>query len=236
MGGNADTGSGDFLGTTDNQPLELGVNDAPALRIEPAVDGLLTPSPNLIGGNPGNSVGPGVFAATIAGGGHVGTEPADVSGVTDNYGTVGGGGANHAGDGAGTTFDRQWATVAGGSSNTASGEPGATVSRRAPRARDAEGHGHRRRREQRQRDRSDHDRRRRQRRRGRVQLRRRAASARRSTTEPSCGRTRRAALSSSVDDQFTVRSAGGARFYSGMAADRDSTAGVCLASGGGTWT
>ena len=68
MGGNADTGSGDFLGTTDNQPLELGVNDAPALRIEPAVDGRPTPSPNLIGGNPRNSLGPGVFAATIAGG------------------------------------------------------------------------------------------------------------------------------------------------------------------------
>ena len=126
VGGNADTGSGDFLGTTDNQPLELGVNDAPALRIEPAVDGMLSPSPNLIGGSPDNSVTPGVVAATIAGGGRIGPETTDVNGVTDSYGTVGGGSANHAGDGAGTTSDRLWATVAGGNFNTASGE-GATV-------------------------------------------------------------------------------------------------------------
>jgi hypothetical protein len=39
-----------FLGTTDNQALEIRVNNARALRIEPG------PTPNLIGGFSGNVV------------------------------------------------------------------------------------------------------------------------------------------------------------------------------------
>ncbi|RMF36568.1 MAG: hypothetical protein D6759_03430, partial [Chloroflexi bacterium] len=51
LGGNAGTTPGsDFLGTTDNQALELHVNSTRALRLEPT-----TGTPNLIGGYSGNS-------------------------------------------------------------------------------------------------------------------------------------------------------------------------------------
>src|SRR5712692_8402218 len=54
-----------FLGTTDNQPLELRANGARALRIEPKTND----APNMIGGSSGNFVAPGVVGATIGGGG-----------------------------------------------------------------------------------------------------------------------------------------------------------------------
>ncbi len=105
-----------FLGTTDNQALELRVNNARALRLEPNAT-----SPNLIGGYSGNSVTGGVVGATIGGGGAAGS----VNRVTDNYGTVGGGINNRAGDNAGTTSDQLYATVGGGYGNVA--VAGATV-------------------------------------------------------------------------------------------------------------
>lgn len=65
--GNAGTDpSANFLGTIDNVPLELRVNNERALRIEPP--GSTTYSPNLIGGHTGNWVSPGVVGATIGGG------------------------------------------------------------------------------------------------------------------------------------------------------------------------
>jgi len=63
--GNAGTTAGpNFLGTTDNQPLELQVNGQRALRIEPTGGA----APNLIGGYYQNSAG-GFHAVAIAGGG-----------------------------------------------------------------------------------------------------------------------------------------------------------------------
>ncbi len=63
--GNSGTNpSTNFLGTTDNQALELRVNNARALRLEPNAT-----SPNLIGGYSGNSVTSGAYGATIGGGG-----------------------------------------------------------------------------------------------------------------------------------------------------------------------
>lgn len=105
-----------FLGTTDNQALELRVNNARALRLEPNAD-----SPNVIGGYSGNSVTSGVMGAVIGGGGAA----ADANRVTDNYGTVGGGLNNRAGDNAGRAGDQPYATVGGGYGNIAFG--GATV-------------------------------------------------------------------------------------------------------------
>lgn len=127
--GNKGTVAGkQFLGTTDDEPLELWVNGARALRLEPAVDpGGPIPSPNVIGGISHNFVTAGVFAATIAGGGVNGANPAGANRVTDCFGTVGGGADNQAGDGAGTTCDQRWATVGGGIANDAMGT-GATVS------------------------------------------------------------------------------------------------------------
>lgn len=50
--GNAGTTPGaNFLGTTDNQPLELKVNSQRALRLEPHAT-----SPNVVGGHSSNTV------------------------------------------------------------------------------------------------------------------------------------------------------------------------------------
>lgn len=66
LDGNAETGSGyRFLGTTDNRPLEFRVNGKTAWRLEPTANDM----PNVIGGIDLNSVGPGVYGATIGGGG-----------------------------------------------------------------------------------------------------------------------------------------------------------------------
>jgi hypothetical protein len=110
--GNSGTTPGtNFLGTTDDVALEVKVNGARALRIEPAT------SPNVIGGSEGNLVNAGVVGATVSGGGTA----ALINRVTDDYGFVGGGNSNRAGDNAGTTVDRAGATVVGGSNNVASG-------------------------------------------------------------------------------------------------------------------
>jgi hypothetical protein len=62
IGGNAGTTPGvNFVGTTDNQPLELWVNGARAFRLEPNASG-----PNVIGGAANNSVA--TYGATIGGG------------------------------------------------------------------------------------------------------------------------------------------------------------------------
>ncbi len=119
LDGNAGTTAGtNFLGTTDNEPLELFVNGACALRLEPTAN-----CPNLIGGFNGNSVTSGVVAATIAGGGP--TDPNDAStsnDVRDNFGTIGGGGGNVVGnDDDGDPTQQEFATVGGGRDNIAGG-------------------------------------------------------------------------------------------------------------------
>ncbi len=120
LAGNAGTTPGThFLGTTDNQALEVRVNGSRALLIQPS-----TVSPNLIGGYSGNSVSAGVAGATIGGGGNDNA----INSVTDYYGTVGGGRGNTASGGVATvgggyqnTASGNEATVDGGSGNTASG-------------------------------------------------------------------------------------------------------------------
>jgi len=104
-------GSTYWLGTTADQALELRVNGARALRLQP------DPSPSIVGGWSINSVTPGVYGGTVAGGG----DSWGANRVTDNYDAVGGGVGNLAGDDAGTTNDAWSATVGGGQENTASG-------------------------------------------------------------------------------------------------------------------
>jgi hypothetical protein len=112
LSGNAGTTPGiHFLGTTDNRALELRVLNDHALRLEPTAG-----TPNVIGGNSGNSATSGVKGAAIGGGG----VSSHNNRVTDDYGTVGGGVANQAGDGAGTTSDALHTTVGGGYDNHAS--------------------------------------------------------------------------------------------------------------------
>jgi hypothetical protein len=114
LNGNAIT-AGQFLGTTNNMALEIKVNNARALRLEPN-----DTSPNIIGGFSGNSVTSGVVGATISGGG----ASAATNRVTDSYGTVGGGHNNQAGNADTDTTNAPYATVGGGDINTASGFAG----------------------------------------------------------------------------------------------------------------
>jgi len=112
--GNAGTTAGThFLGTIDDQALELRVNGKAALRLRPDAD-----SPSLIGGHSSNLVLDGVVGAVISGGGNLGSH----NGVNDDFGTVGGGSLNYAGRSTGSTFDQSHATVSGGSGNRAYGK------------------------------------------------------------------------------------------------------------------
>ena len=99
--GNAGTTAGaHFLGTTDNKPLELRVNNMSALRLEPQ-----SASPNIVGGYIGNLAAAGISGAVVSGGGSsTGTNQ-----VTANFGTVGGGSGNAAAS--------TWATIGGGRDN-----------------------------------------------------------------------------------------------------------------------
>jgi hypothetical protein len=101
-----------YLGTGDNQALEIKVYGTRALRLEPHAT-----SPNLIGGHRENWVTGGVWGATIGGGG----ESTSANRVTDAYGTVGGGRNNRAGDGDADLVNAEFATVGGGYGNGASG-------------------------------------------------------------------------------------------------------------------
>jgi hypothetical protein len=112
--GNAGTTPGThFLGTTDQQALELKVRNWRGLRLEPAPeDGLHSGIVNVIGGSPANSVGPGVFGATIAGGGAVLNQGTDSTNrVAASFATVGGGRGNQIGAAS------DGSTIAGGYDN-----------------------------------------------------------------------------------------------------------------------
>ncbi|MCB9317023.1 MAG: tail fiber domain-containing protein [Lewinellaceae bacterium] len=119
--GNAGTVDGtNFIGTTDDVPLDFRVNNTRGLRIEPTVS-----SPNLIGGFSGNTVATGIFGATISGGGNAVYE----NQITANYGTIGGGvrnivsGSSSAVSGGFyNTASGNGAMIGGGENNTASGD------------------------------------------------------------------------------------------------------------------
>ena len=69
LGGNL-VAAGKFLGSTNNQPVELWVNSTRALRLEPtANDANHSNLVNVVGGSAANYVLPGTYGAVIAGGG-----------------------------------------------------------------------------------------------------------------------------------------------------------------------
>ncbi|HPY31103.1 MAG TPA: tail fiber domain-containing protein [Verrucomicrobiota bacterium] len=110
LSGNSGVGTGQFLGTTDDQPLELHVNGLRALRLEPGT--MIDGAPNVIAGSPANYVSNSVVGATISGGGTTRYyNSANI--VAGSYGTVGGG--------LGNTASNSYSTVAGGDGNIASG-------------------------------------------------------------------------------------------------------------------
>jgi len=120
--------NGNFIGTTDNQPLELHVNRTRSLRLEPtANDSNHSNIVNVVGGSPVNFVASGVVGATIAGGGAVNYYGFSyTNSVTGDFGMVGGGFNNTAvaaatvGGGYGNTASGQYATIGGGYGNIAS--------------------------------------------------------------------------------------------------------------------
>lgn len=121
LGGNAGTNPAtQFVGTTDNVPLQLRANNQPALRITPYA----TDTFSMIGGSRANT---GAFeGATIGGGGS--EFPLDErNAVTGTYGTIAGGLGNTAHSSAfvGGGFQNRatgWASAAGGSGNNALGQ------------------------------------------------------------------------------------------------------------------
>jgi hypothetical protein len=129
--GNSGTTAGtNFLGTTDNQPLELRVNGTRALRLEPTLNDVNHSNlVNVIAGSLVNYVSNSVVGATIAGGGAAYFyDLGDTNSVTADFGTVGGGGNNTAsgvfstvGGGLNNTASGGYSTVGGGIDNTASG-------------------------------------------------------------------------------------------------------------------
>ncbi len=123
LSGNAGTdASSNFLGTTDDQALELRVNNQRVLRLEPAGG-----APNIIAGDSSNSVDAGVQGGTISGGGPF-SSGTPGNRVTANYGTVGGGQGNTAsglsstvGGGENNSAEGEYNTVSGGRNNVARG-------------------------------------------------------------------------------------------------------------------
>ena len=131
LDGNAGTTAGiDFVGTTDDQPLEFFVNGVRAFRLEPKVGG-----PNVIGGDSSNSVVAFAENVTIGGGAF---NEAFETGATIGGGffnladasttTIGGGEENYAGGAlsviGGGQFNETYggsASIGGGDSNTAAG-------------------------------------------------------------------------------------------------------------------
>ena len=111
-GGNAGANptNGAFIGTSDNQPLELKVNNQRSLRLEYGTSLYNGPGINVLGGSSRNYVSNGVIGATISGGG---TLLGGSNQVLADFGTVAGGSQNSAGG--------VYATVGGGNLNTASG-------------------------------------------------------------------------------------------------------------------
>ena len=106
----------DFLGTTDEAPLELRVNNTTALRVTAGAE-----TPNWVGGH-GVNTAHRRNGATIAGGGAAGQPNT----ATGNYAFIGGGLANEAGlmsvvgGGAGNLAAAATAVIGGGFSNRTS--------------------------------------------------------------------------------------------------------------------
>ena len=120
LGGNADTTAGpNFLGTTDDEPLEIKVNGLRVFRFEPNTE----IAPNVIGGASVNYAAPSVVGATIGGGGtlnYLGLGAVESNSVFADFGTIGGGWSNV------VEATAVSGTVAGGYGNTVGG-PDATV-------------------------------------------------------------------------------------------------------------
>ncbi|MCK6557250.1 tail fiber domain-containing protein [Candidatus Binatia bacterium] len=115
LGGNTGLSGDAVLGTAGNHAVEMRVDNARALRLQPGV------IPGLVGGWSGNTAAAGTVGAVIAGGGApaAGMDPARPNTVGDDFGVVGGGAGNLAGTDNGDPTDARYVTVGGGTNNLA---------------------------------------------------------------------------------------------------------------------
>ena len=125
LGGN-DVSAGQFLGSTNNQPVEFRAGGIRALRLE--LDQAGYGAPNVVGGAEGNIVAGGIGGATIGGGGAADYSGPRYNSVLADFGTVAGGFSNTnngfasvIGGGFGNLVTNQTASVGGGHNNVATG-------------------------------------------------------------------------------------------------------------------
>jgi len=117
-----------FVGTSDDQPLDIRVNNARVMSYLPAVENSnADTSPDVLGGDAGNTVGTGVQGATIAGGGESQGFTIEPNSVQADFGTIGGGFDNTVVGGLGVSSDGELATIAGGSKNVAGNNTGSPL-------------------------------------------------------------------------------------------------------------
>jgi hypothetical protein len=123
-GGNT-VAPGQFLGSTNNQPVEIWANNQRVARLAYALNAVDGYSPNLVFGHSGNYVGNGVVGATIIGGGSTNGLPyPSTNEVMADFGTVVGGRGNRAN---GTySVAMGFVSIASGSQSTAMGGSSAT--------------------------------------------------------------------------------------------------------------
>ena len=111
LSGNAGTAPGtDFIGTSDDVPVDIRTNDRRAMRYEWGFSG--SGGPNLIGGHANNAIPSDGESSVIAGGG-VAAAPNSISA---SYGAIGGGIDNQ--------VSASWGTIPGGSGNRVAGSRG----------------------------------------------------------------------------------------------------------------
>lgn len=117
--------AGNFLGSMNNQPVEIRANNLKVMQFAYASNAVSGYSPNVIGGSSANNVATGVVGATIGGGGVTGFF--GPNSVTADFGTVVGGEGNSANGrfaiaGGGVAAANGQYSVAFGSFSTANGD------------------------------------------------------------------------------------------------------------------
>ena len=109
--------AGQFLGSTNNQPLELRVNSRRVARYELAANSASQSNGvNFVAGSPNNFIGAGIIGATIGGGGAASFASTAASNtVLADFGTIAGGSGNE------LRTDSRHGTIGGGQANLING-------------------------------------------------------------------------------------------------------------------
>lgn len=109
--------AGQFLGSTNTQPLELRANSRRVVRYEAATNSVSQSNGvNIVAGSPNNLVGTGVFGATIAGGGALTYGGvASTNAVLADFGTIAGGSGHE------IRLDSRHSSIGGGQRNIVNG-------------------------------------------------------------------------------------------------------------------